>query len=63
MNTLLKTLLGVGLYLLERSDSATKSARDRAGDRTGRFTRCGAGEVRNCDGPSQKGIQSHSWRG
>jgi gas vesicle protein len=33
MNTLLKTLLGVGLYLLERSDSATKSARDRAGDR------------------------------
>jgi gas vesicle protein len=33
MNTLLKTLLGVGLYLLERSDDATKSARDRAGDR------------------------------
>ena len=33
MNTLLKTLLGVGLYLLERSDNATKSARDRAADR------------------------------
>ena len=33
MNTLLKTLLGVGLYLLERSDEATKSARDRAADR------------------------------
>ena len=33
MNTLLKTLLGVGLYLLERSDNATKSARDRAAAR------------------------------
>jgi len=33
MNTLLKTLLGVGLYLLERSDDATKSARDRAAAR------------------------------
>ena len=33
MNTLLKTLLGVGLYLLERSDNATKNARDRAADR------------------------------
>jgi ElaB/YqjD/DUF883 family membrane-anchored ribosome-binding protein len=33
MNTLLKTLLGVGLYLLERSDSATKRARGRAADR------------------------------
>jgi gas vesicle protein len=33
MNRLLKTLLGVGLYLLERSDDATKSARDRAAAR------------------------------
>ena len=33
MNTLLKTLLGVGLYLLERSDDATKSARERAAAR------------------------------
>jgi len=33
MNKLLKTLLGVGLYLLERSDDATKSARDRAAAR------------------------------
>jgi len=33
MNTLLKTLLGVGLYLLERSDDTTKSARERAAAR------------------------------
>jgi ElaB/YqjD/DUF883 family membrane-anchored ribosome-binding protein len=33
MNTLLKTLLGVGLYLLERPDNATKNARDQAADR------------------------------
>ena len=33
MNRLLKTLLGVGLYLLERSDNATKNARDQAADR------------------------------
>jgi ElaB/YqjD/DUF883 family membrane-anchored ribosome-binding protein len=33
MNTLLKALLGVGLYLLERSEDATKSARDRAAAR------------------------------
>jgi len=33
MNKLLKTLLGVGLYLLERSGDATKSARDRAAAR------------------------------
>jgi hypothetical protein len=30
MNKLLKTLLGAGLFLLEQSDSATKSVRDRA---------------------------------
>jgi ElaB/YqjD/DUF883 family membrane-anchored ribosome-binding protein len=30
MNKYLKTLLGVGLYLLEQSDSATKNVRDRA---------------------------------
>ncbi|MGA8492440.1 MAG: hypothetical protein WB711_18585 [Terriglobales bacterium] len=29
MNKLLKTLLGVGLYLVEQSDSASKSMRDR----------------------------------
>jgi ElaB/YqjD/DUF883 family membrane-anchored ribosome-binding protein len=33
MNTLLKALLGVGLYLLERSEDATKSARERAAAR------------------------------
>jgi hypothetical protein len=30
MNKMLKILLGVGLYLLEQSDSATKNVRDRA---------------------------------
>jgi YtxH-like protein len=30
MNKILKTLLGVGLFLLEQSDSATKNVRDRA---------------------------------
>ena len=30
MNKILKTLLGVGLFLLEQSDSASKSVRDRA---------------------------------
>ena len=30
MNNLLKVLLGAGLYLLEQSDNAVKSARDRA---------------------------------
>jgi hypothetical protein len=30
MNKMLKILLGVGLYLLEQSDTATKNVRDRA---------------------------------
>jgi hypothetical protein len=30
MNKMIKILLGVGLYLLEQSDSATKNVRDRA---------------------------------
>ena len=30
MNKIFKTLLGVGLYLLDQSDSATKGVRDRA---------------------------------
>jgi hypothetical protein len=30
MNKILKILLGTGLYLLEQSDSATKTVRDRA---------------------------------
>jgi hypothetical protein len=35
MNKLLKLLLGTGLYLLEASDSTTKSVRDRAVERMG----------------------------
>jgi len=44
MNRFLKLLLGTSLYLLEQSDNATRSARDRATEQIDNY----------CDGQDQR---------